>query len=72
MFHVSTFIFTSSPSRRLYFYATIHAATALFDMTQPYLRIADPFYSMAEPPVTIQQARAATVKAPVYTLPVRR
>jgi len=29
-------------------------------------------YSIAEPPVTIQQANAATVKAPVYTLPVRR
>ena len=29
-------------------------------------------YSMDEPPVTIQQAREATVSAPVYTLPVRR
>ena len=29
-------------------------------------------YSMAEPPVITQAAIAATVKAPVYTLPVRR
>ena len=33
----------------------------------------DPYvYRKEDPPVTIQQARAATVSAPVYTLPVRR
>ena len=35
-------------------------------------RISDVHYKMAEPPVIIQAAMAATVKAPVYTLPVRR
>ena len=41
------------------------------DQTESNLH-SDVHYKMAEPPVMIQAAMAATVKAPVYTLPVRR